>query len=123
MESEQHKQIVVALIKYFEKKRYRVICADSDGYNSCPEQTSHIPDVIAEDSTQLYHIAEAEICNSLESEQTIEQFKEFSNRVMKKDGRHIHFYVAIPSNCETKLNNLLKKENLKSSFVHVLLYD
>ena len=112
MESQEHKNIVLELINWFTEKGYIITCADYEGYRKCIGQKSHIPDVMAKDSTGLLHIAEAEICESLEYEQTVEQFKEFSNLIMSDDGRKIPFYVGIPSNCKDQLNKLINEQGL-----------
>ena len=114
MESQEHKNIVLALINWFKEKGYTITCADYEDYKKCTELESHIPDVMVTDSTGLTHIAEAEICESLEYEQTVEQFKEFSKRVMKNDNRTCPFYVGIPSNCKAKLDDLIAREKLSN---------
>ena len=94
-------------------------CAAIEEHKQCDAIDNHIPDMMGK-SEQLVAIGEAKTCNDLDNKRTEEQFKAFGRRVMKPDKtKRVPFYIAIPKECESKLNevlmrlNLDKRENIK----------
>ena len=122
MASDEHQTIVLGLINHFKKKNFSIICAAYSGYSECDKQGRHEPDVVAKDSSGLLHIGEAETCDSLRNEDTIEQFKDFSSRSMTNDKRVVPFYIGIPKGCEDELLSVLKENSLTAENVLYITY-
>jgi len=121
--SHEHQKIVQGLIEHFKKKGFTIICAAYDDYDECPKKGRHEPDVIAKDSRGLHYIGEAETCDSLNGEDTGEQFQDFSNRQMIKDKQDVPFYIGIPKSCEDDLKTTLKNLNLwNKDNIHYVLF-
>lgn len=114
MASDEHQRLVKELIDEFKTKGRKIVCADYGEYPRCDAVGRHEPDVIARDSDGLEYIGEAETCDTLNNTDTIEQFTDFSNRVMKGDARKVPFFIAIPKSCENELVQTIKKNGLAS---------
>ena len=103
MQNNEHKKLVKGIIDYFESKGLKIISAAYDGYEKCEIIGSHEPDVIAQKPGQdFYYIGEAKTCDNLSSERTREQFEDFGNTVILKNGATRTFLplcIAVPKNC------------------------
>ena len=119
MAGQEHQSILKKMVDLFKNKGYTIKCAELSGYNSCSIIGTHVPDMVATNATGLWHIVEVETCESLDTEQTLEQFHEFVNNIMKDDKRKVPFYVGFPKRCETKMSNLLVKEGLQSKVIPI----
>ncbi len=114
MASDEHQSLVKGLIDEFEAKGKKIICADYGEYPRCEKIGRHEPDVVARDSSGLEYIGEAETCDSLNNKDTIEQFTDYSDRVMTSDQRKVPLIIAIPSKCEIDLVQTIKTNGLGS---------
>jgi hypothetical protein len=120
MDSKEHQELVKELIEYFTQEGFTVTHADFDNFEHCYKIGRHAPDVIAYNSLDnSYHIGEAETCDSLEDQQTLEQFEDFSNTEIDKT--NVQFYALVPELCLEKVENTLRDLGIESdSNVHVL---
>jgi len=114
-ESPEHKRLVKSLMDYLRNEGFGITCASYTGFSQCDETKGHIPDVRGTNDEKLNAIGEAKTCDDLNNERTKEQFKVFSNRMMKKgksEGKSVPFYIAITEGCEEELEETLKNLNL-----------
>jgi len=116
MSSAEHERMVKKIIDKFESKDLRIKCADYTGYDTCEKTSNYIPDVRArDDSNELNYIGEAETCDTVKSDHTKEQIKAFSGRTMKdgkSKGAEVPFYIAVPKECESDLEEVLQELGL-----------
>ena len=81
----------------------KILAASYDGYEKCEIIGNHEPDVIAQKpNEEFYYIGEAKTCNNLTSDRTREQFEDFGNTVMLKEGStrsFLPFCIAVPKKC------------------------
>lgn len=97
----EHQQLVRALINHFK---------DNLGYEILPlvEVRGNIPDIIAKDQSGLIHIAEAETSDSLGTQETTNQFNNFSNLVMSKTNIPVPFHIIVyKSDYQNLVNKLI----------------
>jgi len=88
MENNEHKKLVKGIIDHFESKGLKIISAAYEGFEKCEIIGNHEPDVIAKKSNEEnYHIGEAKTCENLTTDRTMEQFEDFGNTVILKEGK------------------------------------
>jgi hypothetical protein len=121
---DEHDRLVRKLMDYFESMGLIVTCACS-GYVNCEQIKSFEPDVRAFDNnTGLNYVGEAKTCDNLKSDHTKKQFLAFSNRLMtggKSAGKDVPFYIIVPDDCKSELNQVLKELELdKRGNVHIV---
>ena len=113
MSDDEHSRLVKGLIDHFDKNGFKIISADYGDFEKCDVIGSHEPDVIAYHmDNDTYQIGEAKLCEDLESEKTREQFEDFANAVINKIGSErgfIPFCIAVPKQCMTKLEQVIKE--------------
>lgn len=115
MASDEHQRIVKALIDYFIYLGYTIQCAAYEGYSQCEKVGRHEPDVIAHDGKGLLHIGEAELCDTLNNQDTKEQFLDFSNMHMTKSKTDVPLYIAVPSDCpESNVTEVLEELGIEN---------
>ena len=116
MKNNEHRELVKALIDYFENNDLRILSASYDGYEKCEIIGNHEPDVIAQKpGEEVYYIGEAKTCDNLLSERTREQFEDFGNAVFLKEGftrTYLPFYIAIPKKCLNELKKCIQEYGL-----------
>jgi len=116
MENDEHKKLVKGIIDHFESKGLKIISAAYDGFEKCEIIGNHEPDVIAKKSNEdSYHIGEAKTCDNLTTERTMEQFEDFGNTVILKEGKtriNIPFCIAVPKKCIDDLTSFLTELGL-----------
>lgn len=109
-------KLVQSLIDHFEKKDLTVKFAKISGYDNPQVIKRHSPDVLAINSKEgLAHIGLAKSCEELEESQTLEQFEDFSKRLMKS-GKYekvrVPFVIAVPPECKDKVKEIFEKNSL-----------
>jgi hypothetical protein len=89
-----HSTLVRALAKKYEKDGYTVQ-ADGIGHlNGSPNQVGgYVPDIVARKAGAAPIIAEAEVCGSISSKHTREQWTAFSNAYGSR------FHIIVPKKC------------------------
>lgn len=111
VENIKHRKLVKALIEHFELKGLKIISAAYDGFEKCEVIGNHEPDVIAQKPGEdFYHIGEAKTSNNLLSDRTREQFEDFGNTVILKEGytrTYLPFCIAVPKNCVDDLKKCI----------------
>ena len=111
MDISEHKKLVKAIIDHFEAKGLKIVSASYDGYEKCEIIGNHEPDVIAQKpNEEVYYIGEDKICDNLKNDRTREQFEDFGNTVMLKEGAtrtYIPFCIAVPKECKEELEKNL----------------
>jgi len=109
--------MVKELIKYFDKKGFKIISARYPGFENCQKIGNHEPDVIAYDMDyDTYNIGQVKTCDELDDQQTREQLEDFANVVINKIGferNFIPFSIAVPKNCIRKLEEVIIECGLK----------
>jgi len=116
MESNEHKKLVKGIIDHFESKGLKIISASYDGFEKCEMIGNHEPDVIAKKSNEdKYCIGEAKTCENLTTDRTREQFEDFGNAVILKEGvtrTYLPFCIAVPKKCIDDLKSYLTEMGL-----------
>ena len=111
MYNAEHKKLVKGIIEHFESMGLKIISASYDGYDKCEIIGNHEPDVIAQKPDEdYYYIGEAKTCNNLSSERTREQFEDFGNTVILKEGAtrtYLPFCIAVPKECIDELKECI----------------
>jgi len=111
MNNDEHKKLVKGIIDHFEAKGLKIISASYDGFEKCDIIGSHEPDVIAQKSNEdNYYIGEAKTCENLTNDHTREQFEDFGNSVILKEGAtriYLPFCIAVPEKCIDDLKAFL----------------
>jgi len=124
-ESQLHRNIVEALVRYFNEEGWETLYAACGDYEEPPAQGRHEPDVIARDQRGVWVIGEAKTGNGdLNTEHSRQQYWDFAHRVMR-DGKNTPcpFYVCVPRQHEADLTAILRELGIDlSSNVHVLVY-
>jgi hypothetical protein len=106
--SEEHQRLVQALANYLKSNGWAVTHADGIANFPRPyDIEGRIPDIIAKNQIGLLAYGEAETCESLEEEQTIDQLEVFSNRRMRDSGQIVPLFVIVPAACSGRLANLV----------------
>ena len=95
--------MVKGIIDHFESKGLKIISAAYERFEKCEMIGNHEPDVIAKKSNESnYYIGEAKTCEYLTTQRTREQFEEFGNTVILKEGAtrtYLPFCIAVPKKC------------------------
>ena len=116
MNNVEHKKLVKGIIDHFEAKGLRIISASYEGFEKCEIIGNHEPDVIAQKSNEDdFYIGEAKTCENLLSDHTREQFEDFGNAVILKEGAtrtYLPFCIAVPEKCKNDLKSYLSEIGL-----------
>lgn len=111
--SPEHKRLVANLINHFIKNLgLNIISASFEGFPEPTKFGRHEPDIVAIDQNGLIHIAEAKTSNDIFNQTSKEQFIDFSNRVMKSNGKPVIFHLIVYKEDETNLLSALTQLNL-----------
>lgn len=109
----QHQKLVAALIEHFKTKLgYTIISASINGYGEPIKQGRHEPDIIARDSRDILHLAEAKIGDDIFSDITKEQFLDFSSRIMTASNTPVPFHIIVYKEDESLVINRLNQLGL-----------
>ncbi len=116
MKNSEHKKLVKGIIDHFESKGLKIISAAYERFEKCEMIGNHEPDVIAKKSNESnYYIEEAKTCEYLTTQRTREQFEEFGNTVILKEGAtrtYLPFCIAVPKKCIDDLKSYLTEIGL-----------
>ena len=106
-ESEEHKAMVRALMKYLNEQGFQTVCAAIEGFPQCNPIRERIPDFEGKNSQGQWAIGEAKTCDDLvnDKERTCDQFRSFSSM-------QATFYPAVPKACFDQLTQILKELGL-----------
>jgi len=95
----EHQALVAALIGHFQTKLgFTILSASYGNFPKPQEHGRHAPDIVARDRTGILHLAEAETGDSIYSQDTEEQFFDFSNRVMLGTNTPVSFHIIVYKN-------------------------
>ena len=109
----EHQRLVSALASHFiNTLGLTILSASINGFQAPSKFGRHEPDIVAQDSTGLIHIAEAKTGNDISGQISKEQYIDFANRVMINDGRLVTFHVIVYKEDETDLVNQLSQLGL-----------
>jgi hypothetical protein len=116
LENIEHKELVKALIDHFELMGLNIISAAYYGFEKCETIGNHEPDVIAQKPGEdFYYIGEAKTRNNLLSDRTREQFEDFGNAVILKEGytrTYLPFCIAVQKKCIDDLKKCISDYGL-----------
>ena len=107
---DEHQNLVNALIAAFQSRGYTILKAAVTNYQAPEAIGRHEPDVIARDQQGVLVIGEAKTANDLSSQTSIEQFVDFSNRIMSDGplrGTKIPLHIIVPQNQANALRQVL----------------
>jgi hypothetical protein len=108
--------LVKSLIDHFVKKGLQIKFAKYSGFDSPPVIKRHSPDVLGFDEEKsLVYIGLAKSCEELNKPETIEQFEDFSKRVMKNgksEKIRVPLCIAVPTECHHKIKEIFDKSSL-----------
>lgn len=108
--------LVKPLVDHFIKKGLTIKFAKYVGYENPPSIKRHSPDVIGFDEKEsLVYIGIAKNCDDLSEAETVEQFGEFSKRIMKNGKSQkvrVPLCIAIPSECHSKVKQVFENSSL-----------
>lgn len=112
-ESQLHKNIVTALIKYFQKQGMTITAAASDGYPEPEKVGRHEPDIIAKTVQGVIAYGEAKTGEGdIGSQHSREQYYDFSNMQMTDSKIPCPLYICVPKEYESELRGVLIEEGL-----------
>ena len=123
-ETELHRRLVRALIRYFEDQGWDVLSAASEDYPEPPAIGRHEPDVVGRRPDGVLVYGEAKTGEGdLDTDHSREQYVDFSQRVMKRSGVPCPFYICIPKDQVERLRRVLGELGVLSrGNVHILTY-
>ncbi|MCX6718748.1 MAG: hypothetical protein NTY81_04130 [Candidatus Staskawiczbacteria bacterium] len=111
--SPEHQKLVAALIEHFKSKLgYVILSASHSGYNDPEKHGRHEPDIVAKDSRGVLHLAEAKVGDDIFSENSKEQFVDFSNRIMTGTNTPVPFHIIVYKEDEPALISRLNQLGL-----------
>lgn len=109
--------LIKNLIEYFNRKGLIVKFAKSTGFETPKAIRNHEPDVLAFDTElSLVHIGLAKDCSELGDKATLEQFYEFSRRLMKtgkSEKTKVPFVISVPTECKTKIKDTFEENSIQ----------
>lgn len=112
--SPQHQKLVAALADHFRSKLgLTILNAALPNFNAPIAYGRHEPDIIARDSNNVLHLAEAKASyDDIFSETAKEQFIDFSNLVMTETNVVVPFHIVVFKEDESHLLNHLNQLGL-----------
>lgn len=110
--SPEHQRIVGALKGILEQQYgYTITCGDYGNLQPCQLVSNYRPDLGGNNpSNNHVVIGEAERCEELQSQQTLDQIKAFADYI--KDKQLYYLHIAVPQNCLSQLANILAQLGL-----------
>ena len=92
-----HDELVRSLLVTYQGMGLTILEAAIPGWAQPSKQGRHAPDLLACASDGLYRIGEAKVGNGgIGSRHSREQYQDFANRVMSRDGRQVPFDLVVP---------------------------
>jgi len=123
MTSNEHQNLVDALVKAFISKGYIIESADSGSYQRPPAIGRHEPDIIAKTSNGLIIIGEAKIKEDLNGEISKEQFIDFSSRIMASGllkGQAVLLHIVVKKDAAEDLRLVLHSLGLGNKIGNII---
>jgi hypothetical protein len=105
------KRLKMGLVDYLKKNDWDVVhVADVEGYREPFEIGGSVPDIIAKRPDGLIAVGLAETCDTLESEETLNQITALSNLFTTNDKREVPLFIVVPHSCIESLENLINSK-------------
>jgi len=123
MTSNEHQNLVDALVKAFINEGHIIENADSGGYQRPPAIGRHEPDIIAKTQNGLIIIGEAKIKEDLNGEISKEQFIDFSSRIMASGllkGQAVPFHIVVKKEAADDLRLVLASLGLSNKIGNII---
>ena len=115
MTSQEHQNLVDALVKAFIAEGFTIETADSGSYSRPSAIGRHEPDIVAKNRNGLIIIGEAKTADDFSSETSKEQFVDFSSRVMSSgvlQGQSVPFHIIVKKDAAADLRSVLQSLGL-----------
>jgi len=117
-ESPEHADLLQMMLNHYKDQEYRILEAAADGYPEPNAIGRHEPDALVRQPDGLLRICEVETgLDGFADETTTEQFKDFSNRVMRdgpQKGQQVPFDIAVPKNQVASITKVLAELGIKN---------
>ncbi len=123
MTSQEHQNLVDALVKAFIAEGFSIETADSGTYARPPAIGRHEPDIVARAGNGLIIIGEAKTADDFYSENSKEQFIDFSSRVMSSgvlQGQPVLFHIIVKKDAAADLRSVLQSLGLGNKIGSVI---
>ncbi len=123
MTSQEHQNLVDALVKAFIGAGFEIVTADSGSYSRPSAIGRHEPDIVARDRNGLIIIGEAKTADDFYSETSKEQFIDFSSRIMSSgalQGQSVPFHIVVKKEAEGDLRSVLQSLGLTNKIGNVI---
>lgn len=123
MTSNEHQNLVDALVRAFTNDGYTIENADSGSYQSPPKIGRHEPDIIAKTATGLIIIGEAKTREDLNVVISKEQFVDFSSRIMvsgSSKGQAVPFHIVVKKDAVEDLRLVLYSLGLGNKIGNII---
>lgn len=92
----EHQKLVLALMKHFQDKLdFTILGVDYGDFPKPSKHGRHAPDIVAKDKSGILYLAEAKVGDDLYSDNTREEFENFSNRVMTGTNVPVPFHIIV----------------------------
>lgn len=123
MASQEHQNLVDALVKAFIAEGFNIETADSGSYNRPSAIGRHESDIVAKAGNGLIIIGEAKTADDFYSETSKEQFIDFSSRVMSSgilQGQPVPFHIIVKKDAAADLRSVLQSLGLGNKIGNVI---
>lgn len=117
MTSQEHQNLVDALVRAFIAEGFTIETADSGSYTRPSAIGQHEPDIVARDRNGLIIIGEAKTADDFYSETSKGQFIDFSSRVMASgalQGQSVPFHIVVKKEAAADLRSVLQSLGLSN---------
>lgn len=115
MTSQEHQNLVDALVKALIAQGFTIETADSGSYTRPSAIGRHEPDIVARAGNGLIIIGEAKTTDNFYSETSKEQFIDFSSRIMSSgvlQGQPVPFHIIVKKDVAVDLRSVLQSLGL-----------
>lgn len=123
MASQEHQNLVNALVKAFIAEGFNIETADSSSYDRPSTIGRHEPDIVAKAGNGLIIIGEAKTADDFYSETSKEQFIDFSSRIMSSgvlQGQPVPFHIIVKKDAAADLRSVLQSLGLSNKIGSVI---
>ncbi len=123
MTSNEHQNLVDALVRAFINNGYTIESADSGDYQRPPAIGRREPDIIAKTLNGLIIIGEAKTKEDLNGEISKEQFIDFSSRIMASGllkGQAVPFHIVVKKDAAEDLRLVLHSLGLGNKIGNII---
>lgn len=109
----EHQKLVLALMKHFrDELGFTILGVDYENFPKPSKHGRHAPDIVAKDKVGILHLAEAKVGEDLYSDNTKEEFEDFSNRVMTGINVPVPFHIIVYKKDHSLLLSRLRELSL-----------